>query len=691
MLHLKYTFGNVVQYVGTTTEIDKDVKKIRDVDIIIIVSQLSEGHVSYVWRIINKLHLKYNIILDARLYSTDQLSSDKIPLINKYLLKIFLTDLLGENPFSDFSESLNKIKEECYKRIDEQKDEIVAIMPRVAGHHNQLRAIAQSVYDAIRAFLIINDHPIAEKEATCKYFSSAFPEFSEAITIYEGYLDPNSVLDVASFILDSMAIVKPLLYKAQNKPIANEILLINTPSSIMPHPRDDYLSYDHNMPLGLVCIASYMEREGYPVKILDSYAENFGVLATIDEIFNKNTVPKIIGLNASSPNIHIAHRIASYVKRIRSDIAIACGGAHASLATKHTLSTGHVDYAVVGEGEIPFLKLVRNLFDGVNEEIPGIYSTVSGHIVGKKNNERIDLSKIPIPNFGSLPLERYFSIKKRIYIHSSRGCAFNCLYCSVPNCWGKKVTEIPMDVLIAHLIELLSLYKPEQVQIVDDNFSHKRGQLIKDFCEGIISNNLKFKWKCQVRADQLDLNIVENMARAGCFESDLGIESGNKDIQKYIRKSLDLEKTAEIVAMLNKNNIFCKAFFMLGFPEESFGQISDTINFAVKLKGQGLKDVAFFPVMPFPGTDISKITRQEVFQGAVIDNVDIFEQSFAAHRLRKYSAKPELSLNLKFTPEKLRLLVKFAYQAFSHGAQITNLENQFKEFVESEERNTYGI
>jgi hypothetical protein len=105
--------------------------------------------------------------------------------------------------------------------------------------------------------------------------------------------------------------VKHLLYKAQKKPISNEVLFINTPSSIMSHPRDDYLSYDHNMPLGLICLASYLENEGYPIKILDSYAENLGVLSTIDRIFAGETIPEIIGLNSSSPNIHIVRDICN--------------------------------------------------------------------------------------------------------------------------------------------------------------------------------------------------------------------------------------------------------------------------------------------------------------------------------------------------------------------------------------------
>lgn len=471
------------------------------------------------------------------------------------------------------------------------------------------------------------------------------------------------------------------------KRLADEILLVNTPSSIVPHPGDDYFTYDHNMPLGLVCVASYLKEHGYSVSILDSYAENLGVLATVDRIFSRVTLPRVIGFNSSSPNIHIVHKIAAHIKRLRADVIIVCGGPHASLATEHTLSTGDVDYAIVGEGEIPFFNLVSSLFEGKNVpliEIPGVFSRQSDKISGRANGTFIDLAVMPLPCFELLPLDRYFAIKKRIYIHTSRGCVFRCIYCSVPECWGRSVRQIPGEVIRSQVNQLLTRYKPDEIQIVDDNFSHENGKYIRAFCTMNTEEGWSVRWKCQVRADLLDKATIEMMSKTGCFEVDLGVESGNPEIQKYIRKNLNLGKTLDTISSINKHGILTKAFFMLGFPEETYAQLTDTINYSLELKRSGLKDVAFFPVMPFPGTEISKVTGKTVFQGAVIDDVDSYEPTFAGYRLRKYSAKPEMSLNTNFSPETLRLLVKFAYQHFSDGASVRNLKSEFEDFVEGE-------
>ncbi len=472
-----------------------------------------------------------------------------------------------------------------------------------------------------------------------------------------------------------------------NKQVIDEILLINTPSAMRPYPGVDYLTYDHNMPLGLVCVASYLKQNGYSVNILDAYAENLGVFDTVDRIFSGTILPRVIGFNCSSPNIHIVHKIAAYIKRLRADLITVCGGPHASLAIEHTLSTGNIDYVVVGEGEIPFLNLIRSLFkrqDHPPVDIPGVFFRQDNKISGRINTDFVDLALMPLPCLALLPIDRYFAIKKRIYIHASRGCVFRCIYCSVPEFWGKSVRQIPNEVIRSQVNDLLIRYKPDEIQVVDDNFSHENGKHIRDFCTMSAEEGWSAKWKCQVRADLLDQTTIEMMSKTGCFEVDLGVESGNQEIQKYIRKNLDLGKTLDTISLISKQGIFTKAFFMLGFPEESYAQIADTINYSLDLKNSGLKDVAFFPVMPFPGTEISKVTGKTVFQGAIIDDVDVYEPTFAGYRLRKYSAKPEISLNNRFSPATLRLLVKFAYQHFDCGVTVKDLKLEFENFIKNQ-------
>lgn len=692
VLRLKYTFSEKLKYIGTTNDKDSDLSNIGDLDVLVLIEDLNESLLTYTWNIISHLYIKYNIVIDARIYKPgDHIKEDIFCIHKQYLMKIFLNDLFGENPYKNINFDTKALISSCINELQKQQNKIISIIPRSAIEHYQIKEIAQCVFDAIRAFLIIENKPKASKADSCKLIEENYIEFIEVKSIYNGFINPKEIIKISEFIFDSLSLVKHLAYRVKKYKLVDQVLLINTPSLILPHPRSDYLSYDNNMPLGLVCLSSVLEIECIENKILDAYAENLGSIEIIDSIFSQEKIPKIIGFNTSSPNIHIVHDIARHIKRINRKITIVCGGPHASLAKEHTLAQKSIDYIVEGEGEIPFTNLVKEIFNNKSniDRISGVYKNVSGKIIGEPNATFYDLSKLPELRFDKLPIKRYYTVRKRLYFHTTRGCAFSCIYCSVPRCWGNKVREIPINVLFDQIEKAVKKFRPDEIQIVDDNFSHRKGKIIENFCLEKKRRKLEFKWKCQVRADQLTDEIIKIMAENGCFEIDFGIESGNKKIQKYIRKNLNLTEAIAHVKYAHENNIFTKSFFMLGFPEEDFEQITDTINYSIDLKENGLNDVAFFPVMPFPGTEISNLTGKTVFQGAEIDEINFTGNTYSHKKLRKYSAKPQISLNNRFNPDSLRLLVKFAYQRFDYKVKIVDLEKEFEDFCQTEEELLY--
>jgi radical SAM superfamily enzyme YgiQ (UPF0313 family) len=251
-----------------------------------------------------------------------------------------------------------------------------------------------------------------------------------------------------------------------------------------------------------------------------------------------------------------------------------------------------------------------------------------------------------------------------------------------------------MDVVLDHICSTQKDYGVEEIQIVDDNFSHHNGKRIEAFCDGLMKRQMKLRWKCQVRADQLREEVISLMGRSGCFEVDIGVESGNECIQRAIGKNLDLAKVRVAVKGLKEAGIVCKAFFILGFPQEKWPELQDSINFAVVLKSLGLKDVAFFPAMPFPGTALADYARStlgaKITQGAVMDDHNRFMGSYALRRLRKYAAMPEVSLNLMLSSRELRMLCGFAYTCFEKSQPVNGLEDSFRMFAAEQEAMSYG-
>ena len=691
---LRLTFGSHLCYVGSTTASDDDS---GDIDVLVELHQLSDTHIRHVWNIISTLRSTWNIALDCRIRSSKDLRT--LPLLETYLLSLFLQDYFGKNPFPKDTPSPTEIQDACRRRIEQQEQRILALLPRVALEHSRLREIAQSVFDAARALLVLNGTPQVNKRDACDALVALSPAFDEIRSIYEGYLNFSAVRNIPVFIADALSLVKHLAYRAQSYPLRAFVLLVNIPSTVTPHPLDDLVGHDANMPLGLVCVASYLITSGVNAQILDAYALNLSASGVIDEIAKPRVLPRVVGLNSASPNIDVVFAIAKYLKRIDERITVVCGGLHATLAPQHTLSLPFIDYIVSGEGELPFTALCQHVIAHQSEPppvIPGVYRRGdAGTPVGSPNPNALPLQELPRPRFDLLPLrEVYFQRRQRLYIHTTRGCRFRCVYCSVHKFWNGSVKEVPMPVLLDHIDYAIHSFHPSEFQIVDDDFSHKRGDRILEFCRAIHARSMAFRWKCQVRADQLSADHVSAMREAGCFEVDIGIESGNPTIQHQIKKGLQLDRTREFVKALHDSGIIAKGFFILGFPSESSAQIQDTINFAIELKPLGLADVAFFPAMPFPGTELGELAGRlfghEVLRGAVMDPAVSRDTSFASYRLRKYAAMPEVSLNAHYTPHDLRVLAKFAYEHFEHAVLVAHLDSEFLTYNQKEEALLYG-
>ncbi len=700
-LRLKHTFGTQLFYVGTTTTA---ASQSDDVDVLIVLNQMSDAHIRHTWNIISWMRNRWNIYLDCRIRSVKDTA--KQTLLESHLLGHFLVDCFGNNPFRDARTVTDALARECRRRIEHEEQNILGMLSRLVNDRSRLAEVARSVYDALRAFLVLVKKPCRTKDAT-KTICEISPSFAAIESIYEGYTNPTAVVDIPRFLADALAFVKHLSYRAQLPSLIDEVLLINTPSAVMPHPLDDQFGYDANMPLGLVCVASYLAEQSIPVRILDAYANNLSASGTVDEIVQDNRIPRIIGLSSASTNIDVVYQIAEYLKRVHDDVVIVCGGPHATLDTADTLSCRFIDYVVKGEGENAMADFaeawLRNNREAA-EAVPGIFKPgEDGQVSGTANEVPFPLDKLPLPRFDLLPLgDRYFHRKRRLYLHTTRGCKFRCAYCSVQKIWGGVVRRVPLALLFEHLDCLLDRYKPvEEIQIVDDNFSHcyrdeqgNKAQVVEAFCRELARRKMDIRWKCQARPDQLNAELIALMQQTGCFEVDLGVESGDEGIQRLIRKGLDLANTADVVEALHGAGIHSKAFFILGFPGETWAQLATTINYAITLHTHGLADVAFFPAMPFPGTELAewaeRDTGRKPRRGGVMDESGRRYRSFAGQRLRKHSAMPEYAMNELLPPDRLRFLIHFAYERFEERQPVTDLREEFAQFEANEEAAIYG-
>lgn len=361
-------------------------------------------------------------------------------------------------------------------------------------------------------------------------------------------------------------------------------------------------------PLGLAYIAAVLKRNNIEVRILESNAHDLDHEQIKEAI--KDYGPDIVGITSTTSLIEEAHEIANLCNK---DIKVVIGGIHASSMPKETLEKfKRFDYLIFGEGEFSFLELVEN--EKV-ENIKGLCYKKDGKVICNEPRElNKKLDDLPLPARELLPMEKYFSAGSRYkpndYILSSRGCPYGCVFCADHLVHGKMFRYRSPENMIKEVEELVKK-GVKDFDFVDDNFTflYKR---VDDFCDMMIKKKLnkKIKWRCSngIRVDKVDLKLLKKMKKAGCYMVSLGIESGNQEILKKMKKNIKLEQVRQAVKWCNQAGIETRGLFMFGNLGENKETMRDTIDFA---KSLDLDTATFHITIPFPNTDYWKIIMDE--------------------------------------------------------------------------------
>jgi len=261
------------------------------------------------------------------------------------------------------------------------------------------------------------------------------------------------------------------------------ILLINPPG----------ISLGYNV--GLCYLASILKKNGFYVKIIDFLNQP----GNEDQRLLQAKDYDVIGISIKTLVIDDSIRIMKKVKKINDKAALICGGVHISLDGYNFMKENNLfDIAFLNECEdsiIDFMKgkKLENI-DGV------IYQNKGTLAINAKEDFDIDLDKLPFPDFDSfdMPLKTI----KNYPLLTSRGCPYNCIYCSV-QVVRKKWKARSVESLISELKSVRS--RISEFHIVDDNFTLKI-ERVKEFCIRLIAENFNLKWSCPngIRADMLD-------------------------------------------------------------------------------------------------------------------------------------------------------------------------------------------
>jgi len=387
-------------------------------------------------------------------------------------------------------------------------------------------------------------------------------------------------------------------------------------------------------PLGLSYIAAVLEENGYVVQILDALAEGiYQIRRTDDGMIHvglgesdikrgiKTFGPDVVGISCPyTSSATEAHKVARMVKDVCPDAYVLFGGADASVRSKTILKDKNVDIVVRGEGEMTCLEIVDRIRHGDDlTDIKGTTVRKKGEIVVNPPREFIqNLDALPFPARHLLPMDIYlkdprfhlYSMRSpRTTIITSRGCPYNCVFCSIHSVWGRKWRARSAKNVVAEIELLVKKYGVKEIAIMDDNFTLNKERVL-EICEEILDRSLDVKLTTPngIAIWRLDKEMLTKMRGGGYYRATFGIESGCKETLKFIRKPVNLNHALEIIDHCLDLGLWVHSTFVIGFPYEYHESIKETVEFA---KNSGIDFATFYIATPYPGTDLLKICKKE--------------------------------------------------------------------------------
>ena len=395
-------------------------------------------------------------------------------------------------------------------------------------------------------------------------------------------------------------------------------------------------------PLGLSYIAACLRTRGHDVTVygaehgtdtdyesIVAYSENFGgykkaiesaeypiwdEVGTVISSFN----PDVVGISVLTPKVPSTFRIAKICKKINPKIKIVVGGQHPTIRPEEMLSNQDIDFVVRGEGEQTLSELINCLQSSHEyyDNIAGLSFNRNGCLCHNQDRDCIgELDLLPLPARDMLFDFETYTPAQLSMIMTSRGCPFQCSFCSSRNMWGRKVRFRSIDNILNEIFELKEKYSVRNITFMDDSFTVNRNRA-EQICYALIDNHVNVTWSCLTRVDMISDEIIALMKKAGCTKLDIGIESGNQRILDLIRKDITLEQVRKAVDVLKRNKMFWSGFFMFGFPTETEQEVYDTVRFMHELKPDWA-NISIFTA--YPGTPLYKLALKK---GMISEPID---------------------------------------------------------------------
>jgi len=350
-------------------------------------------------------------------------------------------------------------------------------------------------------------------------------------------------------------------------------------------------------PIALAYLSSCLKKwNNSQVRIIDAVLENYDVdqiLSAMDN-FNPNLIISPIGSYSFNWDLKQLMIIKSGLKCK----TVVFGEMPTVLAKEILEKHQGIDFCILGETELATSEIVNFLENKKTiEQIPGVTYRDNNRVI--KANERKfieNLDLIPFPDRSLLKNEKYHCIpffsKFFTDLTTSRGCPFNCKFCTTNKFWGKKFRKRSPENILEEIKECVEKFNIKAFFIPDETFTVDR-RWVKEIIDGF--KDLGIKWALQTRVDLVGKEILQEMADSGCVYIHYGAESGSQKILDYYQKGITVQQIKDAFKWSREANIETCATFIIGCPEETADSARATIELAKEIKADYYH---FSPLIP---------------------------------------------------------------------------------------------
>ncbi len=362
---------------------------------------------------------------------------------------------------------------------------------------------------------------------------------------------------------------------------------------IEPKSPDSHIFSLYALPrLGTLLLGTILGERGHDVSV---------AVESIEPVSWDNVLASdLVGISTTTSTAPRAYEMADALRYL--GVTTVMGGPHVTFLPDEALT--HADYVIRGEGERSFPLMVEALSAKRDMGgVPGLSYQRAGKVVHNPIDPSfVDLNDLPHPDISLIAggiFKKHRWTNRVIPIQTSRGCPYNCTFCSVTRMFGRKMRYRDVDVVIEDLRKYDD--KHNSVFFYDDNFAADPKRT-KRLLGKMIDEGFSFVSSAQVRVDAgKDRELVGLMRDAGLKTVFVGLESISPESLTCMNKKQTVADMEEGLAGFARYGIDVHGMFVFGFDSDDKKTLSDTVRFAKK---KMLDSVQFLVLTPFPGTPV---------------------------------------------------------------------------------------